>query len=115
MFANGSQSPVCWGHATSADLLHWEHWPVAMWPDRRYDVDGGYSGNTFIDDDGFPCALYTGNVAGHAEAHGVLARSTDGWLTWHKHKVMDNEQRPNAASPVHWDAQVWKEGELWQC
>ena len=83
-------------------------------PDRRYDVDGVYSGNTFIDDDGFPCALYTGNVAAHAEAHGVLARSTDGWLTWHKHKVMDNEQRPNAASPVHWDAQVWKEGELWQ-
>ena len=35
-------------------------------------------------------------------------------LTWHKHKVMDNEQRPNAASPVHWDAQVWKQGELWQ-
>ena len=27
---------------------------------------------------------------------------------------MDNEQRPNAASPVHWDAQVWKAGELWQ-
>ena len=114
VFANGSQSPVCWGHATSTDLLHWEDWPVAMWPDRGYDVDGVYSGNTFIDDDGFPCALYTGNVAGHAEAHGVLARSTDGWLTWHKHKVMDNEQRPNAASPVHWDAQVWKQGELWQ-
>ena len=72
-----------------------------MWPDRRYDVAGVYSGNTFIDDDGFPCALYTGNVAGHAEAYGVLARSIDGWLTWHKHRVMDNEQRPNAASPVH--------------
>ena len=114
VFANGSESEICWGHASSTDLLHWEDWPVAMWPDRRYDVDGVYSGNTFIDDDGFPGALYTGNVAGHAEAHGVLARSTDGWLTWHKHKVMDNEQRPNAASPVHWDAQVWKEGELWQ-
>ena len=114
VFANGNESGICWGHASSTDLLHWEDWPVAMWPDRRYDVDGVYSGNTFIDDDGFPCALYTGNVAGHAEAHGVLARSTDGWLTWHKHKVMDNEQRANAASPVHWDAQVWKEGELWQ-
>jgi beta-fructofuranosidase len=114
VFANGSESEICWGHASSADLLHWEDWPVAMWPDRRYDVAGVYSGNTFIDDDGFPCALYTGNVAGHAQASGVLARSTDGWLTWHKHKVMDNEQRPNAASPVHWDAQVWKEGELWQ-
>ena len=94
VFANGSESEICWGHASSADLLHWEDWPVAMWPDRRYDVAGVYSGNTFIDDDGFPCALYTGNVAGHAEAYGVLARSTDGWLTWHKHKVMDNEQRP---------------------
>ena len=114
VFANGSTSPICWGHASSTDLLHWEDWPVAMWPDRRYDVTGVYSGNTFIDDDGFPCALYTGNVAGHAEAYGVLARSTDGWLSWHKHKVMDSEQRPNAASPVHWDAQVWKEGELWQ-
>ena len=113
VYANGSESAICWGHASSTDLLHWQDWPVAMWPDRRYDVAGVYSGNTFIDDDGFPCALYTGNVAGHAETYGVLARSTDGWLTWHKHKVMDNEQRPNAASPVHWDAQVWKEDALW--
>ena len=44
----------------------------------------------------------------------MLARSADGWLSCHKHKVMDNEQRPNTASPVHWDAQVWKEGDLWQ-
>ena len=114
VYANGSESGICWGHASSTDLLHWEDWPVAMWSDRRYDVAGVYSGNTFIDDDGFPCALYTGNVGGHDETYGVLARSTDGWLTWHKHKVMDNEQRPNAASPVHWDAQIWKEGELWQ-
>ena len=52
VFANGSASPTCWGHASSADLLHWEDWPVAMWPDRRYDIAGVYSGNTFIDDDG---------------------------------------------------------------
>ena len=114
VYANGSESRVCWGHASSSDLLHWEDWPVAMWPDSRYDVAGVYSGNTFIDDDGFPCALYTGNVGGHDETYGILARSTDGWLTWHKHRVMHNGQRPNAASPVHWDAQVWKEGELWQ-
>ena len=114
VYANGSESGICWGHASSADLVHWEDWPVAMWPDSRYDVAGVYSGNTFIDDDGFPCALYTGNVGGHEETYGILARSTDGWLTWHKHKVMGNEQRPNAASPVHWDAQVWKEDGLWQ-
>ena len=113
VYANGSQSAIAWGHASSTDLLHWQDWPVAMWPDSRYDVAGVYSGNTFIDDDGFPCALYTGNVGGHDETYGILARSIDGWLTWHKHKVMGNEQRPNAASPVHWDAQVWKDGKLW--
>ena len=82
-YSSDSKPRLLGRHASSTDLLHWEDWPVAMWPDRRYDVAGVYSGNTFIDDDGFPCALYTGNVAGHAEAYGVLARSTDGWLTWH--------------------------------
>ena len=114
VFANGTESDICWGHATATDLVHWEDWPVALWPDSRYDVAGVYSGNTFIDDDGYPCALYTGNVDGRGLSYGLLARSTDGWKTWRKHKVMGNEQRPNAASPVHWDAQVWKEGELWQ-
>ena len=87
------QSPVCWGHASSADLVHWEDSPVPMWPHPPYDVDEVYSGNTFIDNDGFPCAKYTANAAGPAEAHGVLARSTAGWLSWHKHNVSDNEQR----------------------
>jgi beta-fructofuranosidase len=66
-----------------------------------------------IDDEGVPTAPYTGNVAGHRETYGMLARSTDGFRTWQKKMVMHNDQRPNARSPVHWDAQIWKEGDSW--
>lgn len=110
---DGQRSKRCWGHAVSDDLVHWVDWPVALWPDSPYDRGGVYSGNVFIDNDGFPCALYTGNVAGHGETYGMLARSTDGWITWQKKKVMDNSQRPHEYSPVHWDGYVWRDGDQW--
>jgi len=110
----GRRSKRCWGHAVSDDLVHWVDWPVAIWPDSPHDRGGVYSGNMTIDDEGNPAALYTGNVAGHRETYGMLARSTDGFRTWQKKMVMDNKQRPNPQSPVHWDAQVWKEGDTWQ-
>ena len=107
------RSARCWGHAVSADLVHWEDWPVALWPDSPYDKGGVYSGNVVIDDDGVPTALYTGNVAGHRETYGVLARSRDGFRTWQKVMVMHDNQRPNEQSPVHWDAQIWRDGDTW--
>jgi len=110
---DGRKSATCWGHAASRDLVHWADWPVALWPDTPHDRGGCYSGNMVIDDRGVPTALYTGNVAGHRETYGMLARSTDGFLTWQKKRVMDNAQRPNPQSPVHWDAQLWKQGDTW--
>jgi len=110
---DGTRSERCWGHAASKDLVHWTDWPVALWPDSPYDRKGVYSGNVMIDDEGIPTAFYTGNVAGGDEAYGMRARSLDGFLTWHKQMVMHDEQRPNAASPVHWDAQIWKSGNEW--
>jgi sucrose-6-phosphate hydrolase SacC (GH32 family) len=106
------RSKRCWGHAVSDDLVHWKDWPVALWPDSPYDREGVYSGNTFIHD-GKIHGLYTGNVAGHKETYGMLAWSDDGGVTFKKKMVMDNKQRPNVHSPVHWDAQVWKEGDSW--
>ena len=79
------RSARCWGHAVSEDLVHWVDWPVAIWPDSEYDRGGVYSGNTVIDQQVFPCALYTGNVAGHRETYGMLARSSDGWLGWQQY------------------------------
>lgn len=106
------RSARCWGHAVSDDLVHWEDWPVAVWPDSPHDKGGVYSGNTFIHE-GKIHGLYTGNVGGHKETYGMLTWSDDGGLTFKKKMVMDDAQRPNADSPVHWDAQVWKEGGTW--
>jgi len=106
------RSARCWGHAVSTDLVHWEDWPVALWPDTQYDRAGVFSGNTFIHA-GKIHALYTGNVREHKEAYGILAWSDDGGITFNKKMVMDDKQRPSAISPVHWDAQVWKEGDTW--
>ena len=110
---DGERCPRTWGHTVSDDLVYWEDWPVAIWPDSTYDRAGVYSGNTFIMEDGSLGALYTGNVNGHKEAYGILARSHDHGLTWQKQMVMSDAQRPNRHSPVHWDAQVWRDGDLW--
>jgi len=108
---DGNKSPICWGHAVSADLMHWVDWPIVLWPDTQYDRNGVYSGNTIIDDKGMLNAFYTGNVGGHAECYGIRAWSKDGGVTWDKKMVM--KDRPTSDSPVHWDGQVWKDGSLW--
>jgi len=110
---SGGFDNICWGHVVSDDLVSWVDWPVAVRPDTRYDRRGVYSGNMFADDKGDLCGLYTGNVRGHRETYGMLIRSTDGGLSFQKKMVMDDKQRPNAASPVHWDGYLWKEGDTW--
>ena len=107
------RSQRCMGHAVSSDLVHWEDWPVAIWPDSQYDRKGVYSGNTFVDQNDRLCMLYTGNVQGHRESYGLLAVSTDDGLTFQKQMVMHDSQRPNERSPVHWDGYVWPEENTW--
>jgi beta-fructofuranosidase len=116
---DGEAGRVCWGHAVSDDLVHWDDWPVAIWPDFPGDQTGVFSGNSFVADNGDLGAIYTGVVdatdviAGQAETAGVLATSSDDGLTWQKKVVMHDRQRPGPFSPVHWDGYLWREGEKW--
>ena len=52
--------PMHWGHAASADLLHWEYLPAAMAPDMPYDSEGCFSGSALELPDGRHMLMYTG-------------------------------------------------------
>ena len=76
---------IHWGHAVSADLVHWEHLPVALAPQPGTpDADGCWSGCTVIADDGTPTILYTGLRGGRHTA--CLATALDDDLVaWRRH------------------------------
>ena len=43
-------SGFCWGHLSSADLVHWRHHPDALYPGEG--DEGAFSGGAFVDRDG---------------------------------------------------------------
>ncbi len=49
-----------WGHATSTDLVHWQHEKVALKPNRKYDWVGAWSGSALVKNDRM-YLFYTGN------------------------------------------------------
>lgn len=52
--------PMHWGHAVSRDMLHWQHLPAALAPDREYDKGGCFSGSAITLSDGRHLLMYTG-------------------------------------------------------
>ncbi|CNF35363.1 glycoside hydrolase family 32 protein [Yersinia frederiksenii] len=53
--------PMHWGHATSQDMLSWQHQPIALAPGDSWDKDGCFSGCA-VDDNGVLSLIYTGHV-----------------------------------------------------
>lgn len=96
--------PMHWGHATSEDLIHWEHQPVALFPDELGTI---FSGSAVIDKNntaGFGenaiVAIYT-NHSHELEKEGALnyqtqsiAYSTDSGETFER--FSDNPVLPNS-------------------
>ncbi len=58
---------MTWGHASSSDMVHWEHEPIAIKPTKGgTDASGCWSGTTVLDTDGTPTMIYTG-VRSHTQ------------------------------------------------
>ncbi|XP_043723686.1 beta-fructofuranosidase, soluble isoenzyme I-like [Telopea speciosissima] len=53
---------ITWGHAISKDLIHWLHLPIAMIPDRWYDINGVWTGSATMLPNGTILMLYTGST-----------------------------------------------------
>ena len=54
--------PMHWGHVVSKDLVHWEHLPTALAPDKIYDASHGCFSGSAIEKDGKLYLMYTGHV-----------------------------------------------------
>ena len=48
-----------WGHATSKDLVNFQHHPIALYPSKEYDCNGCFSGTSLAEEDGLRF-YYTG-------------------------------------------------------
>ena len=84
---------ICWGHATSTDLLHWQEAPVALRP-RPGLIDGaGCWSGCVIDDAGTPTAVYTANPDHAGNAGVTLARSDRSLIAW------EQDEKPVLQTP----------------
>jgi beta-fructofuranosidase len=105
---------ICWGHASSVDLVHWVHHPIILSPTPGGpDREGCFSGVVVIHD-GVPTAVYHGAPDGTC-----LATSTDDLLIhWAKHAAnpvlpVPREGDPHFGEYIVYDPCAWQEGNTW--
>ena len=68
-----------WAHATSPDLIHWQHEPIAISPTPNgSDRDGVFSGSAVLNN-GRPTMIYTGVAPPATDGEATLR---DGHHTW---------------------------------
>jgi len=112
-----------WAHATSPDMLHWQHEPIAISPTPGGpDQDGVFSGSAVLDS-GIPTVIYTGVAPPASDAEATLR---DGVHTWRETQCLavaqDNDlrrwrKRPDPvipAPPTGLDVTGFRDPTLWQ-
>ena len=118
--------PMHWGHAVSEDLVHWEHLPIALYPDELGLIFSGsavidWNNTTGFGEEGNPpmIAIFTyhlmeGEKAGRNDYQTQgIAYSLDKGRTWTKYE--GNPVIPNPGIKDFRDPKVFwhKESEQW--
>lgn len=107
--------PMHWGHATSKDMVNWQHQPIALAPGDEYDRDGCFSGSA-ISHQGKLYLFYTGHIwlGGEGDDSQIyqsqcLAISEDG-INFEKKGVII----PSPEGYMHFrDPKVWYQDARW--
>lgn len=104
----------CWGHASSLDLLHWEHHPVALDVAAEDRDRGIFSGNAFVTREGVPVILYHGVDAGNC----IALAEDDLLIRWRKSADNPIVPIPKPGTPHYgkydsWDPHGWLEGDTY--
>lgn len=114
--------PMHWGHAVSKDLVHWEHLPIALYPDSLGYI---FSGSAVVDwdntsgfgKDGKPpiIAMYTYHdmVASEAGSDSfqsqAIAYSNDRGRTWTKYEGNPVIPNPGGVRDIRDPKVIWDE------
>jgi beta-fructofuranosidase len=105
-----------WGHMVSADLVRWEHLPVALAPDQSYErLLGCFSGSA-IEHEGKLHLLYTAVSAlgGQQQCLAVSENGVD--FIKHSKPVIAKKQLPKGSGKFDFrDPKVFKRGDLYYC
>ena len=68
-----------WAHATSPDMIHWQHEPIALSPDSRRPRSRWRFQRQRCLDNGTPTVIYTGVAPPNSKPNATL---NDGVHTW---------------------------------
>lgn len=106
-----------WGHATSEDLLHWDHQPIALAPSEEYDLheSGGCFSGSAVNNNGTLSLMYTGSTMVGKEyiQTQCLATSSDA-INFKKYENNPVVKRPKWLSSTDFrDPKVWKHKNTW--
>ncbi len=110
----GVYSHTGWGHASSRDLVHWQHEPIALMPQRgSYDPNFCASGSAVMADDTTAMIFYT---AAEPQRQ-CIARSVDPHLRWWRkdpaNPIISEPPVPDFMRGGFRDPFLWREGDIW--
>jgi sucrose-6-phosphate hydrolase SacC (GH32 family) len=101
-----------WGHASSTDLIHWVHHPVALMPTPGGpDGNGCYSGMA-VNNNGVPTFIYHGVPEGTC----IATSQDDDLIRWTKYPKNPVIAAPKPGQEVEYgvyDPCAWKHGDTW--
>jgi len=104
----------CWGHASSADLLHWTYHPTALAPAEGDPDTGIFSGGAFINKEGVPTIIYHGVGAGTC----IATAEDEDLIQWQKNShnpVIPEVKEGDPGWGVYnvFDPHAWVEGDTY--
>ena len=96
-----------WGHVSSIDLLHWRHHPTHL-------LQGMYSGNCFINEEGVPTMCYHQVNLGNSLAI-ALDENLDHWEKLSSNPITPHTEKGDKHHNKYrsWDPFGWYDGEFY--
>jgi len=116
---------MSWGHAVSKDLLHWEHFPVAIPEVKDTMIFSGSCVVDYTNTSGFArekgqvplVAVYTGHIEGKSQSQHIAYSLDEGrtWSFYDHNPVLDLQKKDFRDPKVFWYApgQKWVMAVMW--